>query len=115
MISWAGAPTNLIAAGRYDSLIRAAALQLKSLHGPVMLRWFSEMGLPRKPAIRRLASELRRGVAAHARDLCQRGRHQRPLGLVPKRSAFRTGIRTGLLSRQSVRGLDRCRRLQLGT
>jgi Glycosyl hydrolase family 26 len=45
MISWAAAPTNLIAAGRYDSLIRARARELKSLHGPVMLRWFYEMGL----------------------------------------------------------------------
>jgi Glycosyl hydrolase family 26 len=45
MISWAAARTDLIATGRYDSLIRARALQLKSLHGPVMLRWFWEMGL----------------------------------------------------------------------
>jgi len=45
MISWAAARTDLIAAGRYDSLIRARALELKSLHGPVLLRWFSEMTL----------------------------------------------------------------------
>lgn len=45
MISWAPARTDLIAAGRYDSLIRASARELKSLHGPVMLRWFYEMGL----------------------------------------------------------------------
>jgi hypothetical protein len=45
MISWAAARTDLIAAGRYDSLIRARARELKSLHGPVMLRWFSEMDL----------------------------------------------------------------------
>jgi hypothetical protein len=45
MISWAPARTDLIAAGRYDSLIRARARELKSLHGPVMLRWFPEMGL----------------------------------------------------------------------
>jgi hypothetical protein len=46
MISWAAARTNLIATGRYDSLIRAAARELKSLHRPVLLRWFWEMGLP---------------------------------------------------------------------
>lgn len=46
MISWAAARTDLIAAGRYDSLIRATARELKSLHGPVMLRWFAEMALP---------------------------------------------------------------------
>jgi Glycosyl hydrolase family 26 len=45
MISWAAARTDLIAAGRYDSLIRARARELKSLPGPVMLRWFPEMGL----------------------------------------------------------------------
>jgi hypothetical protein len=45
MISWAVARTDLIAAGRYDSLIRARARELKSLHGPVMLRWFWEMTL----------------------------------------------------------------------
>jgi len=45
MISWAAARTDLIAAGRYDSLIRARARELKSLHGPVMLRWFAEMNL----------------------------------------------------------------------
>jgi Glycosyl hydrolase family 26 len=44
MISWAPARTDWIAAGRYDSLIRARARQLKALHGPVMLRWFWEMG-----------------------------------------------------------------------
>jgi hypothetical protein len=46
MITWAAARTDLIAAGRYDSLIRASALELKSLHRPVMLRWFPEMALP---------------------------------------------------------------------
>jgi hypothetical protein len=46
MISWAAARTDWIAAGRYDRQIRAAARELKSLHGPVMLRWFWEMGLP---------------------------------------------------------------------
>jgi hypothetical protein len=43
MISWAGAPTSLIASGRYDAQIRARALQLRALPGPVMLRWFAEM------------------------------------------------------------------------
>jgi hypothetical protein len=45
MISWAAAPTGQIAAGAYDALIRAQALQLKALHGPVLLRWFAEMNL----------------------------------------------------------------------
>ncbi len=43
MISWAGARTDLIAAGAYDAQIRARALQLRALRGPVMLRWFGEM------------------------------------------------------------------------
>jgi hypothetical protein len=43
MISWAGAPTSLIVSGRYDAQIRARALQLRALPGPVMLRWFPEM------------------------------------------------------------------------
>lgn len=43
MISWAGYHTNLIAAGRFDRMIRARARQLRDLHGPVMLRWFAEM------------------------------------------------------------------------
>lgn len=43
MISWAGASTDLIAAGAYDTQIRARALQLRALRGPVMLRWFAEM------------------------------------------------------------------------
>jgi hypothetical protein len=46
MISWAAARTDRIAAGRYDALIRARALQLKALHRPVLLRWFAEMDLP---------------------------------------------------------------------
>lgn len=45
MISWAGARTDQIAAGAYDSMIRASALQLKALHRPVLLRWFAEMDL----------------------------------------------------------------------
>lgn len=45
MITWAAARTDLIAKGSYDSVIRAAAYALKSLHGPVMLRWFPEMDL----------------------------------------------------------------------
>jgi hypothetical protein len=43
MVSWGGAPTDLIAEGSYDAQIRARALQLRALHGPVMLRWFAEM------------------------------------------------------------------------
>lgn len=43
MISWSGAPTHLISAGTYDSMIRADAVALRALHRPVMLRWFAEM------------------------------------------------------------------------
>lgn len=43
MISWSYEYTSKIAAGDYDSLIRADALQLKALHGPVLVRWFAEM------------------------------------------------------------------------
>ena len=43
MISWAGTSTSQIAAGVYDSEFRASALELRSLHRPVMLRWFPEM------------------------------------------------------------------------
>ncbi len=46
MISWSGTRTDRIAAGDYDAQIRARALQLKALPGPVMLRWFAEMDLP---------------------------------------------------------------------
>jgi Glycosyl hydrolase family 26 len=46
MISWAAAPTGQVAVGAYDALIRAQALRLKALHGPVLLRWFAEMDLP---------------------------------------------------------------------
>lgn len=45
MISWDGARTDLITQGAYDAQLRAVARQLKSLHGPVMLRWFAEMDL----------------------------------------------------------------------
>jgi hypothetical protein len=50
MISWAGARTDLIAAGAYDVTIRAGALQLKALHQPVLLRWFAEMDLSAESA-----------------------------------------------------------------
>ena len=43
MISWAGANTSQIASGAYDRMFRASAIQLRDLHGPVMLRWFYEM------------------------------------------------------------------------
>jgi Glycosyl hydrolase family 26 len=43
MISWGGTHTNQIAAGVYDSVFEDAALQLKALHRPIMLRWFPEM------------------------------------------------------------------------
>jgi hypothetical protein len=43
MISWAGGPAGQIASGADDALIRARARQLKSLPGPVLLRWFPEM------------------------------------------------------------------------
>jgi hypothetical protein len=57
MISWAGAPTNLIVSGAYDNLIRSSARQLKSLHGPVMLRWLYEMdGVAQRHLVRSPAS-----------------------------------------------------------
>lgn len=43
IISWGGASTSLIAAGAYDTQIRARALQLRGVGGPVLLRWFWEM------------------------------------------------------------------------
>jgi len=43
MIGWAGASSAMILAGAFDSQVRAQAIQLKSLHGPVMLRYFPEM------------------------------------------------------------------------
>lgn len=45
MITWAAARADRVAAGADDSGIRAAALQLKALHAPVLLRWFAEMDL----------------------------------------------------------------------
>jgi hypothetical protein len=53
MISWhptdgAGDPTmaSKVASGRYDSLIRTAANNMKALKGPVLLRWDFEMTQP---------------------------------------------------------------------
>lgn len=43
MISWGPAKTSLIASGAYDAQIRARALQIRELAGPVLLRWFWEM------------------------------------------------------------------------
>ena len=51
MISWGGAQTSRIAEGADDAQIRARALQLRALHGPVMLRWFWEMDTPANAAI----------------------------------------------------------------
>lgn len=45
MITWGSAPAGRIAAGAYDSTIRAQALRLKKLRAPVLLRWFAEMNL----------------------------------------------------------------------
>ncbi len=57
MISWAGTHTNLIASGAYDSEFRAAALELRALHRPVMLRWFPEMdGSQYRPIVASAAS-----------------------------------------------------------
>jgi hypothetical protein len=57
MISWAGARTNLITAGRYDQLIRSSARELRALHRPVMLRWFYEMdGSHQSPLVQSPAS-----------------------------------------------------------
>jgi hypothetical protein len=50
MISWSAAPTGQITAGDDDALIRARAIQLKDLGGPVLLRWFWEMDLPQSHA-----------------------------------------------------------------
>ncbi len=50
MISWGGARTSLIADGAYDAQIRARALQLRALRGPVLLRWFWEMDTPANAA-----------------------------------------------------------------
>jgi hypothetical protein len=50
MISWAAAPTDRVAAGGDDDQIRAQAIQLKALEGPVLLRWFAEMDLPENQA-----------------------------------------------------------------
>lgn len=43
MISWAGVSTRQIIAGVYDRRFRAVASQMKSMPGPVLLRWFYEM------------------------------------------------------------------------
>jgi len=43
MISWSGARTDRITSGAYDTQIRARAIALRELRGPVMLRWFAEM------------------------------------------------------------------------
>lgn len=43
MISLKGGRSDQILAGTYDAQLRADALQLKSLHGPVLLRYFAEM------------------------------------------------------------------------
>ena len=43
MISWKGASSAQILAGTYNTQLRSQALQLKSLRGPVMLRYFAEM------------------------------------------------------------------------
>jgi len=60
MISWAGYHTNLINKGRYDAQIRANAMQLAALHGPVMLRWFPEMdGLQYRTLVPSAASFIR--------------------------------------------------------
>jgi Glycosyl hydrolase family 26 len=43
LISWTGAHSDQILAGTYDAQLRTQALALKSLGGPVMLRYFAEM------------------------------------------------------------------------
>jgi Glycosyl hydrolase family 26 len=43
MITWAGASSAVIASGADDAQIRAAALGLKAVGGPVLLRYFPEM------------------------------------------------------------------------
>jgi hypothetical protein len=46
MISWGEVSSAAVLAGTYDQHIRQAAEQLKSLHGPVLLRFFPEMDNP---------------------------------------------------------------------
>lgn len=43
MISWGQVNSAAVVSGRYDRKIRAVARELKSLHGPVLLRFFPEM------------------------------------------------------------------------
>ena len=50
MITWGSAPAARIAAGAYDSTIRAEALELKKLRAPVLLRWFAEMDVSQNRA-----------------------------------------------------------------
>lgn len=43
MISWALVSSRAVVDGTYDGIIRAAAAELRSLRGPVLLRYFAEM------------------------------------------------------------------------
>jgi hypothetical protein len=43
LISWGQVSAAQVVSGKYDSLIRKRALELKSLRGGVLLRWFAEM------------------------------------------------------------------------
>ena len=102
MISWAGASTRLITSGKYDAQIRARALQLRALHGPVMLRWFAEMD---GTFYRAEAWHPKSFIAAwrHPQRLRQRRCDQCDLGLVPYRGQLQHGVRPEILSRQQFR------------
>jgi hypothetical protein len=43
MISWAAVSSKAVVDGTYEGTIRAAAAELRSLHGPILLRYFAEM------------------------------------------------------------------------
>jgi Glycosyl hydrolase family 26 len=43
MVSWSAVSSRAVLAGTYDAAIKKAARQLKSLHGPVLLRYYAEM------------------------------------------------------------------------
>jgi hypothetical protein len=42
-VSWAGTSTKAVNAGKYDSMIRARALDVKAAGYPILLEWFWEM------------------------------------------------------------------------
>ena len=103
--------------GSCRHLRRSAAcrrLQLKSLHGPVMLRYFAEMDNSFDAPI---AGPPAKFIAAWRyiyRIFASSGGHQRPLGVECDKLRVRDRERTAVLSGRCLRKLDRCGRLQLG-